>query len=123
MDAGDGRSSQPECKGGSEMDMRELKGLELAARAKIVVKDGAWIVPSQTTDDFYRVTLIPRRRAQQDGRSDEERSAVQVSVPQHLRSAPIAYRTRNRAGILGRQADTKVSRCTDPPAVGAHGVT
>jgi transposase len=39
------------------MNLRELKALEIAARTKIVFSNGAWIVPSQTTGDFYRVTL------------------------------------------------------------------
>jgi transposase len=41
------------------MDMRELKSLEIAARAKIVFVDGAWIVPSQTSKGTYRVVLAP----------------------------------------------------------------
>ena len=41
------------------MDMRELKALELAARAKIVYDDGVWSVPSQTGGTKYRVTLSP----------------------------------------------------------------
>jgi transposase len=39
------------------MDMRELKALEIAARAKIAFADGAWLVPSQTTGNKYRVTI------------------------------------------------------------------
>lgn len=39
------------------MDMRELKGLEIAARAKIVFKGGAWTVPSQSGNGSYRVTI------------------------------------------------------------------
>src|SRR6266508_4674419 len=41
------------------MDMRELKGLEIAARSRIGFKDGAWLVPSQTGSGSYRVTLGP----------------------------------------------------------------
>jgi transposase len=41
------------------MDMRELKGLEIAARAKLVFQGGAWLVPSQTSGAKYRVTLSP----------------------------------------------------------------
>ena len=41
------------------MDMRELKALELAARARIVWDDGAWSVPSQSTGGTYRVTTWP----------------------------------------------------------------
>jgi transposase len=39
------------------MDMRELKALELAARAKIVFDGVNWIVPSQSTTGTYRVTI------------------------------------------------------------------
>jgi transposase len=38
------------------MDMRELKGLEIAARCRISYKDGAWVVPSQSGKGNYRVT-------------------------------------------------------------------
>jgi transposase len=42
------------------VDLKELKSLELAARAKIVFVNGAWIVPSQTTPSAsYRVTIDP----------------------------------------------------------------
>jgi transposase len=39
------------------MDMRELKALEIAARAKVVFDGTAWVVPSQTTGAKYRVTI------------------------------------------------------------------
>ena len=39
------------------MEMRELRALELAARARIVFEGGAWGVPSQTTGAKYRVTI------------------------------------------------------------------
>src|SRR4051812_35720306 len=42
------------------MDMRELKALELAARARIVAgEDGVWQVPSQSTGGTYRVVTWP----------------------------------------------------------------
>lgn len=41
------------------MDLRELKALELAARAKIVWKDGVWLVPSQSTTGTYKVVCWP----------------------------------------------------------------
>ena len=42
------------------MDMRELKALELAARAKITYDGKAWSVPSQTSPSAaYRVILVP----------------------------------------------------------------
>jgi transposase len=47
-------------KSGQDMDMRELKALEIAARSRIVFDDGAWLVPSQTsTTTKYRVHLLP----------------------------------------------------------------
>src|SRR5438128_1881411 len=44
---------------GPPMDMRELKGLELAARGRITWADGAWSVPSQSTGGAYRVVTWP----------------------------------------------------------------
>jgi transposase len=41
------------------VDMRELKGLEIAARARIDFKDGAWSVPSQSGSGTYKVILKP----------------------------------------------------------------
>jgi transposase len=41
------------------MDMRELKGLEIAARTRVAFKEGAWLVPSQSGNGTYRVTLRP----------------------------------------------------------------
>jgi transposase len=42
---------------GVMMDMRELKALELAARARIVFEGGAWLVPSQATGAKYKVQI------------------------------------------------------------------
>jgi transposase len=39
------------------MDLRELKALEIAARARLAFSEGVWIVPSQTTSASYRVTI------------------------------------------------------------------
>jgi transposase len=39
------------------MDMRELKGLEIAARCHIGYKDGKWLVPSQSGKGKYKVLL------------------------------------------------------------------
>src|SRR5438046_2332135 len=47
-------------KNGCNMDMREAKALELAARAKITFDGKAWAVPSQTyRTTTYRVILKP----------------------------------------------------------------
>jgi transposase len=39
------------------MDMRELKGLEIAARSRVIFEGGAWVVPSQSGNGKYRVKL------------------------------------------------------------------
>jgi transposase len=39
------------------MDLRELKALEIAARARITFEAGVWSVPSQSGAGHYRVTL------------------------------------------------------------------
>jgi hypothetical protein len=39
------------------MNVRELNALEIAARSKIVFSDGVWLVPAQTTNATYPVTL------------------------------------------------------------------
>jgi len=41
------------------MDMRELKGLEIAARVRIACEAGVWLVPSQSGNGKYRITLSP----------------------------------------------------------------
>jgi hypothetical protein len=43
--------------GESAMNVRQLKALEIAARARIAFDNGVWIVPSQTTSGSYRVTI------------------------------------------------------------------
>ncbi|MBI2859817.1 MAG: transposase [Chloroflexi bacterium] len=40
------------------MDARALRGLEIAAKCKVVHKDGAWVVPSQT-DNGTKYTVKP----------------------------------------------------------------
>jgi len=50
----------PDLGRGSAVDMRELKGLEIAARAKIKFDGKMWTVPSQTNATVsYRVLLAP----------------------------------------------------------------
>src|SRR5947209_19145696 len=44
---------------GVAVDLRELKGLEIAARCRIEFADGAWRVPSQTGNGRYTVKLKP----------------------------------------------------------------
>ena len=50
------------------MDMRELKALELAARAKIVpADDGTWRIPSQSSGGTYKVCTWPGAESLWDG--------------------------------------------------------
>jgi transposase len=44
---------------GADMDLRELKALELAARSRIVFHLGRWLVPSQGSGKTYSVSLSP----------------------------------------------------------------
>jgi transposase len=44
---------------GWQMDSRELKGLELAARSKITFDGNTWIVPSQSGNGKYKIVLAP----------------------------------------------------------------
>ena len=39
------------------VEMRELKGLEIAARCRVTFDGTVWLVPSQTTGKTYRVTI------------------------------------------------------------------
>ncbi len=41
------------------MEMRELKGLEIAARFKVRGEGGVWIIPSQSGNGNYKVALTP----------------------------------------------------------------
>jgi hypothetical protein len=53
-------TTAPSPREGDNVDLRELKALELAARARIVFADGFWLVPSQTAPSTsYRVTIDP----------------------------------------------------------------
>src|SRR5262245_29029620 len=56
MGADYGRSSSSEC-GSGKVDLRELKALEIAARNKLTFDGEVWLVPSQSGNDKYRVTL------------------------------------------------------------------
>ena len=42
------------------MDLREQRGMELAATRTIQQKAGIWIVPSQVGNGTYRVHLMPK---------------------------------------------------------------
>jgi len=51
--------SQPAQADGCDMDMRELRALEIAARSKITWDGDGWNVPSQSGSGKYRVRLLP----------------------------------------------------------------
>ncbi len=67
---------------GCFMDLRELKGLEIAARSKIAFADGVWHVPSQTGTGRYKVTPGGER----DARTCEDH-ALTPSPCKHIHAA------------------------------------
>src|SRR6185437_3518367 len=74
------------------MDLRELKGLEIAARCRIGFKDGAWLVPSQSGKGTYRVILSP----QGDSCTCEDFSLAQKPC-KHIHASRLA-RERDHGG-------------------------
>jgi SWIM zinc finger len=78
------------------MDMRELKGLEIAARSRITFEGGAWVVPSQSSSGKYRVILRP------EGDSCTCEDFALTGKPcKHIHAARFV---RERDGIIGRFA-------------------
>jgi hypothetical protein len=43
------------------MDLREQRGMELAATRVIKKKGGIWMVPSQSGGDKYQVQIMPEK--------------------------------------------------------------
>jgi hypothetical protein len=65
------------------MDFRELQGLEIAARCKVVFAGGAWRVPSQSTaGKAYRVTLGDRLGCECDDFQLRRRACEHVRAAQ-----------------------------------------
>jgi transposase len=77
------------------MDMRELKGLEIAAKCRITVEKGLWLVPSQTNPGVkYKVALKP------DGDYCEcEDFSLTAKPCKHIFAARIV-RQRDHAGAV-----------------------
>ncbi len=83
------------------MDMRELKGLEIAARAKIAFDGDAWIVPSQTGTGRYKVVLRP------DGDTCTcDDHTLHLQPCKHIHAARLGARTRPRWQVAGRRCRT-----------------
>ncbi len=83
--------------------MRELKGLEIAARSKIVFKDDVWLVPSQTTGSKYKVRLTP------DGDTcDCEDFQLSQKPCKHIHAARIV-RERDHGGAVIRMDTDKIT--------------
>src|SRR5687768_11777459 len=55
----DGKPSIMSDKSGIQMDLREAKALEIAARCRLAFDGIAWTVPSQSGNGAYRVVLSP----------------------------------------------------------------
>ncbi len=82
------------------MDLRELKALELAARAKIVFTNGHWLVPSQTTPSAsYRVVIEPPFCECED-------FATRQQPCKHVRAAELVH--ERQGGTLAPAIDTDV---------------
>jgi hypothetical protein len=69
------------------MDLREQRGMELAATRTIHHKGGLWIVPSQTGNGTYRVHLMPRIASCTC--PDHETRGVEWGLAHTLSSLPI----------------------------------
>jgi transposase len=89
------------------MDMRELKGLEIAARCRIEYKDGAWLVPSQSGNGKYRVTL-----GSDGARCECEDFQLRLQECKHVHAAKLA-RQRDHGGAAPQMdTDTVPTRPT-----------
>ena len=81
---------------GCFMDLRELKGLEIAARTKIVFADGVWLVPSQTTATKYKVMLEGRESCECDDLRSVNSLVSTSTRPGWPANATTAARCRRR---------------------------
>src|SRR5438128_2372233 len=91
------------------MDMRELKALELAARARITWDGEAWSVPSQSGNGAYRVSISRRARRQAARPADGHgRAAEAQDLPAGL--AEVRPCPDDRKGPLPRTAVRPVRR-------------
>ena len=70
---------------GCLVDLRELKALELAARAKIVFADGAWRVPSQSKAGTYRVIIDEPPSCECEDFQLRQQPCKHVLAVQHVR--------------------------------------
>src|SRR5438067_130704 len=101
---------------GQDMDMRELKGLEIAARCKIAYKNGAWLVPSQSGNGTYTVVL----KADGDSCTCENRPSGAARAGRPAPGArPRPVRRAAAAGAAGRAAGTWPGRGVQAEGRGA----
>jgi hypothetical protein len=97
----------PQRKGG-DVDLRELKALELAARARIIFTNGFWLVPSQTSPSAsYRVTIEPPSCECED-------FALRQKECKHVLAARLVYERQGGRQALVLDTDTipKKPTCT-----------
>jgi hypothetical protein len=81
------------------MDMREYKGLQLAATAKITFSNGVWNVPSQSGKGWYKVIL----KAGEDSCNCED-FGLTAKPCKHIYAARFV-RERDHGGNFGEVAD------------------
>lgn len=88
------------------MEMRELKGLEIAARCRIDFKGGAWMVPSQSSPSTaYRVTLNPDKCECED-------FALTGKPCKHVHAAKIVRQRDGREAVPPMDTDVIPKRPT-----------
>ena len=95
------------------MDMRELKALELAARARITFNNGYWSVPSQTSaTTTYRVSIG------QEQSCECEDWLLRRQACKHILAAKFV--SERAAGAVEIQLDTE--KVPKPPDLSASGL-
>src|SRR5207249_2162683 len=79
-------TAAPSEREGDDVDLRQMKGLEIAARAVVRFQEGAWIVPSQSGSGSYRVVLAP-----EGGRCECEDFQLTQGTCKHIHAARIVW--------------------------------
>ena len=96
---------------GQDMDMRELKALEIAARSKIVFKDGIWHVPSQTGNGKYTVAI----GAEPSCNCDDQQLRRSAAAPcKHILAARLVCERDHNGNPVAIDTDKVPKRKTYP---------
>jgi len=104
---------------GCDMDMRELKALEIAARAKITFDGTCWHVPSQSSPSMtYRVTIGAQPSCQCEDFELRQQRASTSSLPGWSASATTAASppVSSPTPFPSVRRTSKIGRCTTTPS-------